>query len=76
MEVTITYIHALRRAGAEVPLLIVLMAVKFFTVTYYFMHLRFDPPLCRRVFNFGLTIAVLVYVVMLAMFQFWASGFR
>lgn len=76
MEVTITYIHALRRAHAEVPLLIVLMVVKFFTVTYYFMHLRFDPPLCRRVFNFGLTIAASVYIVMLAMFHFWAPHFR
>jgi cytochrome c oxidase subunit 4 len=76
IEVSIVYIHALRRAGAEVPLLLFFMAVKFFTVTYYFMHLRFDPPLCRRVFNFGLTIAVCVYITMLAMFHFWASGFR
>ena len=76
IEVTITYIHALKRIGLEIPLLLVLMAVKFFTVTYYFMHLRFDPPMCRRVFNFGLTLAVCVFVVMLAMFRFWASGFR
>lgn len=76
MEVATTYIDAFKDAHAEVPILIVLMAIKFFTVTYYFMHLKFDPALCRRVFNFGLSVAVSVFVVMLAMFHFWAPHFR
>ncbi len=75
MEVSATYIHSLRRAHVEVPLLLVLMAIKFFTVTYYFMHLKFDPPMCRRVFNFGLSVAVAVYVITLAVFHFWAPHF-
>lgn len=76
LEVSVTYIDSLRRAHVEVPLLLVLMAIKFFTVTYYFMHLKFDPPMCRRVFNFGLMLAVSVYVIALAMFHFWAPNFR
>lgn len=76
LEVSVTYIDSLKRAHVEVPLLLVLMAIKFFTVTYYFMHLKFDPPMCRRVFNFGLTVAVSVYLIALAMFHFWAPHFR
>lgn len=74
LEVSVTYIHFLK--PAEVPLLIILMIIKFFTVTMYFMHLKFDPKVASRIFNFGLTVAVTVYVVALAMFHFWAPHFR
>jgi cytochrome c oxidase subunit 4 len=76
LEVSVTYIPSLRDHHVEVPLLLILMVIKFFTVTYYFMHLKFDPPMCRRVFNFGLGLAVTVYVAALAMFHFWAPHFR
>ncbi|HVX18946.1 MAG TPA: cytochrome C oxidase subunit IV family protein [Acidimicrobiales bacterium] len=75
MEVSVTYIHSLRQHHVEVPLLIILMVIKFFTVTYYFMHLKFDPPTCRRVFNFGLFVAVGVYIAALAMFHFFSASF-
>jgi cytochrome c oxidase subunit 4 len=74
LEVSVTYIHSIK--AAEVPILLVLMIIKFFTVTLYFMHLKFDPKMCSRVFNFGLSVAVIVYVVALAMFHFWAPHFR
>jgi cytochrome c oxidase subunit 4 len=75
LEVSVTYIHAFRRSHTEIPVLLVLMAIKFFTVTYMFMHLKYDPPMCRRVFNFGLGLAVFVFVVALAMFHFWAPHY-
>ena len=56
--------------------LITLMAIKFFTVALYFMHLRYDRALCRRVFFFGLGLASSVYVLALATFNYWAPGFR
>ena len=75
LEVSVTYIHAFKHTHTEIPVLLVLMAIKFFTVTYMFMHLRYDPPMCRRVFNFGLGVAVFVFVVALAMFHFWAPHY-
>ena len=36
-----------------ITVLLILMAVKFWTVAYFFMHLRFDKPLLTRVFYAG-----------------------
>ena len=46
-----------------------LMIIKFGLVIMFFMHLRFDNKLFRRVFLTGLTLAVLVYVAVLMMFH-------
>ncbi len=56
-----------------VPVLMILMAVKFFTVAYIFMHLRFDKPLLTRVFYSGLVVALLVYIAVLSTFRIWWS---
>lgn len=45
--------------------LLVLMAVKFFMVAMWFMHLKFETPLFRRLFYGGLILAVTVYAVVL-----------
>src|SRR5713226_974295 len=45
--------------------LLALMAVKFVIVAGFFMHLRFDSPLFRRLFAMGLFMAVFVYTVVL-----------
>ena len=44
------------------------MAIKFFTVVLYFMHLKFDNQLFTALFYMGLGLAVFVYTV--AMFTF------
>ena len=49
------------------------MIVKFFTVVWYFMHIKFDHQLFGRLFYIGLGLAVAVYVVMLSTFQFFAG---
>jgi len=54
--------------------LLSLMAVKFWFVAAFFMHLKFDDNLLARLFVFGLALAVVVYVAMLASFEFWNSG--
>jgi len=58
----------------KIAVLMILMAVKFFTVAYIFMHLRFDKPILTRLFYSGLILAVLVYLAVLSMFRIWYPG--
>ncbi len=57
-----------------ITILLILMAVKFWTVAYFFMHLRFDKPILTRLFYSGLFLAVLVYVAIMSMFLLWFPG--
>ena len=54
-----------------VALLFPMMIVKFGTVIMYFMHLKYDNPLFKRVFLFGLILAVVVYGVVFTAFEFF-----
>jgi len=56
-----------------VPVLLVMMVVKFAMVAGWFMHLRFDSSLFTRMFVSGIVLAVTVYLAMLATFQFFSS---
>lgn len=58
-----------------VALLIPMMIAKFAIVTGYFMHLKYDNPLFKRVFVFGLMLAVVVFLVTLTVFEFWSDDF-
>ena len=55
---------------AAVPTLLGLMVIKFVMVVLYFMHLKFDSPVFMRLFVTGLTLAISVYAIMFAAFQF------
>ncbi len=57
--------------SALVPVLCVMMVVKFAMVVAYFMHLRFDSNLFTRLFVSGLLLAVGVYIATLTTFEFW-----
>jgi cytochrome c oxidase subunit IV len=57
-----------------VPLLIVLMVIKFVTVVSYFMHLKFDNRLFTWLFYTGVLLAVGVYSIALATFEFFARS--
>jgi hypothetical protein len=52
-----------------------MMIAKFLIVTAYFMHLKYDNPLFRRVFFFGLVLAVAVFLIMLSTFEFFSDNF-
>jgi cytochrome c oxidase subunit 4 len=56
---------------ALVAILIPMMVVKFWVVTAYFMHLKYDNPIFKRVFFFGLILACIVYSIALFAFEFW-----
>jgi cytochrome c oxidase subunit IV len=61
IEVAISYIKGL--GDAANPLLIILAATKFAMVVGFFMHLRFDSPIVRRLFVTGIILALTVYIV-------------
>jgi cytochrome c oxidase subunit IV len=72
VEVAIYYIPWVLESGVLVPALIVLSAVKFFIVVSYFMHLRFDDALLRRIFIFGLIFGGALILALMALF--WWHG--
>lgn len=52
-------------AWAHLPLLVGLMAIKFALVAGWFMHLKFDTRLFTRLLMTGLTLALILYAVVL-----------
>jgi cytochrome c oxidase subunit 4 len=49
--------------------LIPMMIVKFGIVAAFFMHLRFDNPLFRRIFISGIVLATTVYMIVFFTFH-------
>jgi cytochrome c oxidase subunit IV len=68
IEVGLFFVDAPR--GLTVSALLFLTAVKFFLVVAWFMHLRFDNRLFRRLMLVGLALAGAVYSVVGALFFF------
>ncbi|MEA2462182.1 MAG: cytochrome c oxidase subunit [Actinomycetota bacterium] len=66
IEVTISYIDSLR--SILVYVLLVLALVKFELVAAWFMHLRFDNAIFKRLFVTGIVTALLVFGVVLTYF--------
>ena len=58
----------------EVGGLLAMMGFKFFVVASVFMHLKFDSKLLTRIFYAGLALAVVVYLAVLATFEFFTCG--
>ena len=62
-EVIVYYMSGLK--SVLVPVLIGMSVLKFALVGLYFMHLKFDTHLFRRVFILGIILAITVYTVAL-----------
>src|SRR5581483_8562081 len=60
VEVAAYYVTSLPRS-VFTALLFVMMILKFAMVVLWFMHLRFDSRLFRRLFVTGIILAILVY---------------
>ena len=69
-EVVASYVDI---GPAFIPLLLFMMAIKFFIVVSFFMHLRFDNKVFSRLFYAGLVLAVVVYGGALLTFRFFES---
>ena len=74
VEVALSYVDL---GNANAPLLLMGMVMKFFIVASYFMHLKFDTRITRRLFISGLALAVFCYLAMFMAFrQFGPRGDR
>lgn len=58
-------------AAALYIVLTLLMVLKFAYVAAWFMHLKFDSMIFRRVFQVGIVMALAVYAAMLTAFEIW-----
>lgn len=67
IEVATPYIEFLDPVRA--PLLIALGVAKFVTVVAVFMHLKYDLKGYRYVFGIAIVVAILMFIVLLAVFQ-------
>jgi cytochrome c oxidase subunit IV len=71
LEVALSYIDV---GAAFLPLLLVLMIVKFVMVVLEFMHLRHDHKLFHYLFWSGFLLAIFVYLGYLATFKFFLQA--
>ncbi|HSS10465.1 MAG TPA: cytochrome C oxidase subunit IV family protein [Acidimicrobiales bacterium] len=71
IEVAVSYAKGLGYAGN--PVLLILAASKFFIVVAFFMHLRFDSPILRRIFITGIVLAIVVYTVVFLTLEVFTS---
>jgi cytochrome c oxidase subunit 4 len=67
--VAFSYIDAVE--GILAPSLIAMSIVKFVIVVGYFMHLKFDSRLFRRLFVAGIALAIFCFTIMLTTFHVW-----
>jgi cytochrome c oxidase subunit 4 len=74
-EISLHYLKEDLTSEVVFPALLVLMAAKFFIVAGWFMHLRYDNPIYKQIFYFGLLLAIAVFLIMLTVFEFWTEGF-
>lgn len=61
-------VYYLQSSKAVIVVLLVLMAIKFAIVVGFFMHLKFDSVVLRRLFLGGLALACSVYTIILFAF--------
>lgn len=66
--------HSLHRITAVA--LIVMMVVKFSMVALYFMHLKHDSKLLRRMFVAGIALALALFIATLSAMVFWRTPGR
>ena len=56
--------------GLGIPLLVVLIVIKFVYVASWFMHLKFDTKIFSRFMYGGLTLAFVLYMITLVIMLF------
>jgi len=71
LEVALSYSHI---GPLFLPVLFVLMTIKFVMVVLFFMHLKFDSAWFNMAFWTGLGLALFVYVAALSTFKFFLAS--
>jgi cytochrome c oxidase subunit IV len=69
LEVAVYYVPALE--DFLVPILLACGLIKFVFVVAWFMHLRFDSRIFRRLFVVGVLLAMFCYTIVLTTFHVW-----
>ena len=62
------YYSRIAKMPIVVPMLLVLSAIKFFTVVAFYMHLKYDHPIFRRLFGGPFLIAMMTITALLFLF--------
>lgn len=62
------YYSPIAKMGIFVPMLLVLSAIKFFTVVAFYMHLKYDHKLFRVLFGGPFMIALITITALLFLF--------
>jgi cytochrome c oxidase subunit 4 len=73
IEVWVYYIPSVRESAIFVPLLLVMSAVKFFTVVGFYMHLKYDHKVFRGLFMGPFMIALGTIVALIFLFSYEAK---
>ena len=68
IEVTLYFVDV--PVTITTPTLLLLTVLKFLLVVFWFMHLRFDTPLFRRLFFTGVVLAFVVFTIVGLTFYF------
>jgi cytochrome c oxidase subunit IV len=68
-EVGVYYVEQLE--DFLVPILLAFAVIKFVMVVLWFMHLRFDSRIFRRLFTIGILLALFCYLIVLTTFHVW-----
>ena len=61
-------------SSLAIPSLIALTVLKFLLVVLWFMHLRFDSGWFRRLFLFGLFVALAIYGITISLMLFGGAN--
>jgi cytochrome c oxidase subunit 4 len=72
VEVAVYYVKKPLGLGFA-PILITMAAVKFFLVGAFFMHLRFDNRVLRRLFITGIVLAIIIYLIVFLLLGVFSS---
>ena len=72
LEIALYYVpHSNPITQFNTPILLVMSALKFVIVVGFFMHLKFDAPILRYMFAFGLFIAASVITALILLFRIY-----
>ena len=74
LEVAVYYVESIRHY--LVPILLILMVIKFALVAMFYMHLKQDSKLFSGIFVFPLTIAAVIIVGLMVLMAYHMSFAR
>jgi cytochrome c oxidase subunit IV len=74
-EIALYFVEDELSSTIVVPSLLAMMVAKFLIVVGWFMHLRYDDPIFKRVFYAGLLLAIAVFAITFTVFEFWTDDY-